>query len=205
VSESSTSVCDLLRRARDGDGASRELLFEKCRNYVRVVAQAQVEGWMQSKVDASDLVQQTLLDAHRAFGDFRGDSEGEWLVWLRRILQHNAVDFVRRHQGTEKRRASREVPLDRRRPGDSFGPCIDPSDHGETPSQLLVRHEREIAVAEAISQLSEDHQQVIMLRNLQRLPFDEVADRMGRSRPAVQMLWTRALRKLESILKQARP
>ena len=54
-----------------------------------------------------------------------------------------------------------------------------------------------------MTQLPDDYQEVIVLRNFQQLPFDEVADRMGRSRPAVQMLWMRAIRKLEEILTAA--
>jgi RNA polymerase sigma-70 factor (ECF subfamily) len=53
-----------------------------------------------------------------------------------------------------------------------------------------------LQLADAIAGLPEDYQEVIVLRNLQRLPFDEVARRMGRSRPAAQMLWMRALRRL---------
>src|SRR5690606_38447974 len=88
--ESRSSTADLLARARSGDGPAREALFEKCRAYVNVVARAQVESWMRTKVDASDLVQQTLLDAHRGLADFQGTTEAAWLAWLKRILAHNA-------------------------------------------------------------------------------------------------------------------
>src|SRR5690606_32381390 len=71
----------LLERARAGDAQAREELFSKCRNYVALVARAQVESWMRTKVDASDLVQQTLLEAYRGFQGFHGTSEGEWLAW----------------------------------------------------------------------------------------------------------------------------
>jgi len=57
-------------------------------------------------------------------------------------------------------------------------------------------------VADALARLSPDHREVIMLRNLQRLPFQDVAERMGRSRPATQMLWMRAIQKLQEILAQ---
>ncbi len=194
-------LVDLLNRTRNGDDSAREQLFEKCRAYLGFVARAQVESWLQAKVDASDLVQQTMLEAHRGLAGFRGDTEGEWLAWLRQILTHNAADYVRRYRGTAKRQARREVPL--------YGPTAtgsrednrDPSDPGESPSQLVMRREHEIQLADAVSKLADDYQEVIMLRNLQRLPFDEVARRMGRSRPAVQMLWLRALRKLEKTLK----
>jgi RNA polymerase sigma-70 factor (ECF subfamily) len=63
-----------------------------------------------------------------------------------------------------------------------------------------MRQERELRVADAMVNLAPDYQEVIILRNLQRLPFDEVAKRMSRSRPAVQMLWMRAIRKLQEML-----
>jgi len=193
-------LVDLLTRARSGDESARDELFERCRAYVTLVARAQVESWMHAKVDASDLVQETLLDAHRGWEKFRGQTEGEWLVWLRRILTHNATDFARRYHGTQKRQARREVSM-RVRTSDASGDFLrDPSDPGESPSELVVRREREIELAEAVSRLTDDHREVIMLRNLQRLSFNEVAERMGRTRPATQMLWTRAVRKLQEEL-----
>ncbi len=195
-------LVELLNQARSGDDAARERLFGLCRDYVGIVARTQVGSWLQAKVDASDLVQQTLLDMHRGLGEFRGETEAEWLAWLRQILNHNAADYVRRYAGTKKRRASREIPLDRFSPGGSEAWRIDPQDPGESPSQLIVRRERELEVAQALAQLPQDYQDVIELRNLQRLSFEEVAERMGRSRGAVQMLWMRALRKLEEVLKR---
>ena len=195
-----TSLVELLGRAREGDESARDQLFERCRTYLGVVARAQVEGWMRAKVDPSDLVQQTMLEAYRGFDGFRGTTEAEWLAWLRRILNHNATDFVRRYRGTQKRQAQKEVPLRVSVAGRSNEFLRDPADPGETPSELVSRREREIEVAEAIDRLPEDYQKVIFLRNLQRLPFNEVARQMGRSRPAVQMLWLRALRKLQTML-----
>lgn len=200
-SESESVLVDLLNRARGGDEAARDELFEKCRSYVGLVARTQVESWMRAKVDASDLVQQTLLEAHRGFARFQGQTEAEWLAWLRQILSHNTVDFIRRYR-TDKRRIGREVPLNSPGNGAISSLFRDPPDDGETPSRILAEQEQEIELANAITQLSEDHREVIVLRNLQRLPFDEVARRMQRSRPAVQMLWMRAVRRLEQILRK---
>lgn len=195
-----SQLVPLLNLARGGDEAAREQLFAKCRNYVAILARTQVESWLQAKVDASDLVQQTLLEAHRGLANFRGQTEGEWLAWLRMILSHNAADFVRHYRGTDRRREQREIPL-RQPAGDAeSGRTFEPSDPGESPSQLVLRREREIQVADAIAQLEPDYRDVILLRNLQHLPFDEVARRLGRSRPAVQMLWMRAVRKLQGSL-----
>jgi len=198
-SSSDRSVSDLLTRARAGDAAARDALFERCRNYVAVVARTQVESWMRPRIDASDIVQQTLLEAHRGLAKFAGDSEGEWLAWLRQILTHNTQDFIRRCR-TEKRGGGVEVSLDAG--GSTNGHYVsEPSTGGATPSQVLLEQEQEIELADAISQLSPDHQEVIVLRNLQRLPFDEIAELMERTRPAVQMLWTRAIRQLEASLR----
>ena len=190
-------VTGLLEQARAGDAAARERLFARCRDYLGLAARARVEGWLRAKVDASDLVQQTLLEAHRGFGRFQGATEAEWLAWLRRILDHNAADFVRRYRGTGKRQVGREVPL---ATGSTVNGCPEPAAGDESPSAVAVRREGELRLAEALAQLSPDHREVVLLRNLQRLLFDEVARRMNRSRPAAQMLWMRAIQKLQEVM-----
>lgn len=199
-----TTIPELLQKARGGDDAARDELFARCRSYIGIVARTQVEGRLRTKIDASDLVQTTLLEAHRGLKNFRGETEAEWLAWLKRILAHNATDFARRYHGTEKRQAKREVPIHVSPAGASGSFLREPSDPRQTPSQCLMQREREIEVAAAIEQLPDDYREVVMLRNLQRLSFNEVAERMGRSRPAVQMLWLRALRQLESVLTETR-
>jgi len=191
-------IVGLLNQARLGDDAARDRLFTLCRGYVALVAKVEMASWLKSKVDASDLVQQTLLEAHRGLSKFRGQTEAEWLGWLRKILAHNAADYVRQYHGVEKRRASREVPL---APQDDSGASELPlAADDPSPSQLLMRKESELKLAQAVAALPEDYQDVIILRNMQRLPFDEVARRMQRSRPAAQMLWLRAIRRLQQIL-----
>ncbi len=195
-----SELVELLKRAQEGDEQARDQLFARCRPYVNIVAQAQVESWLQAKVDASDLVQQTLLDAHRGMSKFRGESEGEWLAWLRQILKHNATDFVRHYQGTAKRETRREISMQAPTIGYSESRTREPSDRAESPSEFAMRGEREVALAHALAQLQADYREVIELRNLQRLSFNEIATRMDRSRPAVQMLWMRAIRQLQQKL-----
>jgi RNA polymerase sigma-70 factor (ECF subfamily) len=197
------TVANLLAQARAGNAQALDRLFAMCRNYVNIVARTQVESWLQAKVDASDLVQQTMLEAYRDFVRFQGGTEAEWLAWLRQILSHNAADFVRRFHRTGKRQAGREVSLVN--PADSTGGdgLANLADDGESPSQQLLRKERELQLADALSRLTPDHREVIILRNLQRLPFEEVAERMERTRPAAQMLWMRAMHKLQEALNDA--
>ncbi len=197
------SVSELLAGARAGNDSARETLFESCRGYLGVVAQAQVESWLRAKVDASDLVQQTMLEACRDFGRFDGTDEVQWLAWLRRILNHNAADFVRRYRGTEKRQARREVSLAAGSDQSWQAGRHEPAAAGESPSAAALRVEDELRLASAIDRLAPDYRQVILLRNISRLPFEEVARCMERSRPAVQMLWGRAIQKLRDEMTDA--
>lgn len=200
MSETEPNVSRLIEKARQGDAPCRDQLFELCRSYLGFAARAQVESWLKRKVDASDLVQQTLLEAYRDFDGFQGHSEQEWLAWLRRILAHNAADFVRRYRGTAKRQARREVPL-RTGGGSTLSHgAPEPAAPVATPSQEFLRLDAELRMSAAMAELPPDYQEVIVLRNLERLPFAEVAGRMGRSRPAVQMLWMRAIKKLQEAM-----
>src|SRR5262249_8249416 len=137
-SQDSLSVADLLERARRNQPGELDRLFASCRNYLAVLARAQVESWLRAKVDASDLIQQTLLEAYRDFDHFRGSTEAGWLAWLRRIRAHTAATFIRQYRGTAKRQARREVALGRPGDGSSAGGFLDPADECETPSQQLL-------------------------------------------------------------------
>ncbi len=197
---SQARISRLIERARQGDEACREELFGLCRSYLGLVARAQLESWLEAKVDASDVVQETMLEAHRDFGRFHGRSHEEWLAWLRRILGHNLADYVRRYRGTAKRQERREVAFARESEAGFRPGAPEPAAPGPSPSQQLVRIDEELRVAAAVAELPSDYQEVIVLRNLQRLSFNEVAEQMQRSRPAVQMLWLRAIRKLQEVL-----
>jgi len=192
------AVSELIKRARAKDPAALDELFARCRSYLGLVARAKVESWLRTKADASDLVQQTMMEAYRGFDKFHGQTEAEWLGWLKRILEHNATDFVRRFQGA-KRHVGKEIALSPPA-NDSAAAQLDPAAPGDTPSQAMAKLESELRLAEAIEQLAPDYREVIVLRNLQRLSFDEVAERLERSRPAAQMLWMRAIQKLQELL-----
>jgi len=205
-SEQSTSELDsLVRRGRTGDAEARRRLLGQCRTYLRVVADRQLDSWARRRVDASDLVQQAMLDAHRAFDQFRGEGGREWLGWLRRILRNNYLDLARRRQ-----RQGPEVSLP---PGDRAG-CErsgrhvppEPADGEPSPSVQVQRADDELRLVAALAQLPGDYQQVIRWRVFEDLPFAEVAQRMDRSRPAVQMLFARAVKRLqESLAESAAP
>src|SRR5207248_1138077 len=93
----SNPATDLIARCRRGDPQARERLFEVYRPYLQLLAQGQLGRHLRAKCDASDLVQQTLLEAHRDFGGFQGAHEAELLAWLRRVLEGLSAEEVGQH------------------------------------------------------------------------------------------------------------
>src|SRR6516162_5416091 len=102
----------LLAEARQGRGESLGRLLELYRNYLALLARTQIDLHVQGRVDASDLVQETFLDACRDFGQFRGTSEIEWVAWLRKVLIYNLARVVQKQLLAQKRNARREVSLE---------------------------------------------------------------------------------------------
>src|SRR5262245_18778725 len=189
------SPSELIERCRQGEAPAREMLFDRYRNYLHLLAQGQMGRQLRAKCDASDLVQQTLLEAHRDFVGFQGQHEGELLAWLRRILAHNLFNEARRY-GALQRDAEREVSIDRvwasvEDSSAALERCLAAS--GPSPSQIALRHEAAVRLADALARLPEDYQTVLLLRVFEELPAEEVARRMGRSAGAVRMLQMRAL------------
>jgi RNA polymerase sigma-70 factor (ECF subfamily) len=116
---------------------------------------------------------------------------------LKQIVQHNVVDVDKHYRVPDRRDFRRELPI-----SDPTLNCADWSlaDPGPSPSQLMSKAERELQVAVAIESLPDDYRQVVLLRNLERLSFDDVAQRMNRTRGACQMLWMRAVEQLRTLL-----
>lgn len=199
-----TAASELIRRCRAGDTGARDQLFARYQHYLYVLAQAQLGKRLRAKCAPSDLVQQTLLEAHRDFAGFQGQHEGELLAWLRRILAHNLFNEAR-HYGTRQRDAEREISLDQVRAGVDHSSlalerCLPAA--GPSPSQLAQQHEAAVHLADALARLPEDYQTVLLLRIFEELPAEEVAQRMGRSAGAVRMLQMRALTALRQEMEQ---
>jgi RNA polymerase sigma-70 factor (ECF subfamily) len=189
----------LLAQARGGDAAALGRLLELYRNYLRLVARSLLGRVLRLRLDPSDLVQETFLDAHRDFAQFTGAGEPELIAWLRRTLVRNLADQARRHRapGRDPRREeSLEAMLERS--GDDAHEVL--AGRLPSPSAQASRRERAVLLADALAALPADYREVILLRNFEHLPFDQVAAHMERSPGAVRMLWARALERLAGAL-----
>jgi RNA polymerase sigma-70 factor (ECF subfamily) len=204
LSEQRPSPEQLLREARAGPGDSLGRLLELYRNYLYLVARTQIDLHLQAQVSPSDLVQETFLEAYRDFGQFDGVTEAQLLAWLRRILLHNLAQLVQRLHAA-KRNVRRQVSLELSlRTLEDSAARMDRMllEHGSTPSARAQRREEAALLADQLARLPSPYRDVIILRNLEGLPFNEVAERMGRLPGAVRVLWLRALNRLRQLLKE---
>jgi RNA polymerase sigma-70 factor (ECF subfamily) len=150
-----------------------------------------------AKGGASDLVQETLLGAYRDFGNFEGRTHEELLAWLRRILRNNLAVFRRRYRETHKRNAAREVSMGAAEAGSRWG--LLPAEQ-ETPGGAAARREQVATLFAALGRLGETHRQVVLWYQYDRLTFEEIGRRLGRSAEAARKLWSRALVRLSEEL-----
>lgn len=181
-----------------GDVRTQWLL--KYEAWLRLLARNEIDSRFAGKFDASDAVQQTLLEAWKGWENFRGSAEPQRLAWLRQILAHQLAHLARHYAGTGKRDVSREVSIEHTlnqsaQRLDSLLPASDAS-----PSGLAVANEQRLQLAEVLERLPADYRLVILLRNVEEFSHEEIAERMQRSVGAVRMLWVRALAALRDAL-----
>ena len=201
-SKSDSQFAILLGNARAGDREALGQLLQWYGNYLNILASTQLDRRLRRRLNSSDIVQEAMLAAHKGFGDFRGTSQGELLCWLRTILIHTLHHSFTKHFKVEKRDIRREVSLEsinnRLEQSATNLAALIPA-RGPSPSEPMHARERAVALSDQLSKLKPDYREVIVLRVLQGLSFDEIAQRMDRKSGAVRMLWLRALDKFRTI------
>jgi len=195
-------IAEVIDSARDGNTQTLGRLLQLYRNYLNVLATTQLDQRLRRRMSTSDLVQETMMAAHRDFAQFRGGSEGELLAWLRQILSHCLSHAVEKNFRAQKRDMRREVAIEQvaRKLDDSAAQMSNLfADKAATPSQVVVQRELAAELSDQLNKLKPSYRDVIVYRNLQGLSFDEIADRMGIKSGAARMLWTRAIAKFKEV------
>jgi RNA polymerase sigma-70 factor (ECF subfamily) len=178
-------------------GADAGQPLERYRAYLGLLARAQLPAVLRGQLDASDLVQQTLLQAHRKRDQFRGRSDAEFLAWLRAILARLLADVARR-DGPRQTGRGRSLERAMEESSARLEQWLAADD--TSPSQGLIREERLLRLAEALGRLPADQRTALELRHLQGLPVSEVCRRMGRNTASVANLLYRGLKGLRQRL-----
>jgi RNA polymerase sigma-70 factor (ECF subfamily) len=189
----------LLILAKAGYSPGLDRLLDRFRHPLAEQARGQIGRRLRVKLDVEDVLQEVSLEACRDIGKFRGNTEREFLRWLRSILDTILLNQVRHYFGTGRRNLLKERPL-----ADVDHSMWrlerDPVAPDTSPSQRAVKHERASRLAEAIETLPVPYREVIVLRHIEGLTFVEVARRMDRTEDGVKNMWVRALRQLRGLL-----
>jgi RNA polymerase sigma-70 factor (ECF subfamily) len=169
--------------------------LEPYTDYLRLLARLHLDPRLRAKLDPSDVVQQTLLEAYQAMEGWDDQSPAERAAWLRRILARNLAHAIRGFT-----RARRDVNLERSRAAalDAFSTRLRAlvSDAGPTPSKLAEQNERLFHLAYALIELSEAQREAIVLRHYENRSLEEISRHLGRNPAAVAGLLHRSLRVL---------
>jgi RNA polymerase sigma-70 factor (ECF subfamily) len=189
--------------SKNRDPRAMEEDLDSFRPYLTLLARGQIPAAMQARLDASDIVQETLLEAFRKRDQYRGASDPKQMAgWLRQLLSCNLIDALR-----AQRRESRDVDREQ-----SIVKSVDESSMGlehlltidqSTPSQIVERRYRALEVAQAIEELPEQQRDAIMYRYFQKSSLEQIAAQMEKSKPAVAGLLKRGLESLRSRLRGA--
>jgi len=185
-----------LGQARQGSSEALSGLLGRYRTLLLWTAIQSMNSDLLTKAGASDVVQETMLEAVRDFPNFCGSSDEQWQAWLRQILANNVANFDRRYRRTSKRALNRELSIDDksavRRDAESM------VQREPMPDVQVIEKESAEAVRSAMVRLPDDYREILNLRYQNQLGFAEIAVRMSRSENAVRKLWARALHAMQS-------
>ena len=177
----------VIRRVQRGDTDAFEALVAAYEKNVFNVA-LQMTG---NREDAQDMTQEAFLKAYSSLSSFRGDSK--FSSWLYRIVSNVCLDFKRR-QG---RRPSSSLTME-----DDEGENIqlDIADESQSPEALLERKMTREAVRAGLQQLPDEQRQILLLREIQGLSYEEIGEAMGLEAGTVKSRIFRARKKLCAFL-----
>lgn len=200
--DETAEIKSAIQAARAEEPGAIGALLQLHYNYLRFLAAAQLGQTLQRRVSPSDVVQETLLAAHRDFGSFRGTSVAEFTSWIKTILSRALVREFERHLTAGKRDIRREVSIDtvvKNMESSCIFAASLVAPKSQDPATIVSLDEETRRVANLIAQLPLDYQTIIMLKTFAGLENSQIAQRMDRSEQAVRLLWMRALRQLRQL------
>jgi RNA polymerase sigma-70 factor, ECF subfamily len=196
------STQELLAAAKNGQAEAINQLLERHRAALRRMVDLRMDRAMERRVDASDVVQDVMLEANRRLNDYLHDPVMPFHLWLRQLAKDRIIDLHRRHRVAAKRSLDRERPLE-------AAPRLDQStldlaaqlcDREMTPAEAATWRELERRFQAAIEELDERDREVVLMRHFEQLTNSEVAQALQLSEPAAGMRYMRAMRRLRTLL-----
>lgn len=185
----------------DADAFRKKL--GRYRDYLIMLAEVRLSPSLRIKMSSSDVVQQTLLQAHQHLDQFQGRTEAELAAWLRRILVRKLIDALRKYR-SQSRDIARERPLEAEAENSSRHLERWLASEESSPSRLVMHEEQLIQLAEALSLLPEDQRVVVEWKHLQNRSIAEICKHLEKSEAAVAGLLRRGLQRLREQLNDAK-
>jgi len=194
----------LLKRAEAGDTQARGRLLERHRDRLLGMVSLRLDPRLAPRIDPSDVVQETLAEAHKRLDAYLRDRPLPFYPWLRQIAADRIIDMRRRHVGSRKRTVSREEPGGLQlNQGSQMELARRLVDSVSAPSARLQRDERLNRLRLALAALPESDREILVLRQLEQIPPREIAALLGISVGAVYTRQLRALERLRRLLGDA--
>ena len=192
----------LLDDARKGEAGAVDKLLGEFRAPLRKVVELRLDPAVARRVDASDIVQDVLVEANQRLTDYLKKPDMPFHLWLRHLAQDRIIDTHRRHRLAQRRSVDREQPIARPAWADEssvslIGQLIDTE---ATPTTEAIRLELQRRLAAAVEQLSDDDREIILMRHQEALSNQEVARALDLTEAAASMRYLRALRRLRAVL-----
>jgi RNA polymerase sigma-70 factor (ECF subfamily) len=196
---------ELLAGAGQGQTAAVNQLLDRHRDALRNMVRARLDQKLGRRVDASDVVQDVLLEASQRLADYVRDPKMPFGLWLRQMAQDRIIDLHRRHRVARRRSLDREQQLGPGAMGDksSLELVAQLRDPELTPAAASLRKELHERFVEAIEHLEDEDREIILMRHFEQLSNSEAAELLGLSQPAAGMRHLRALRRLREVLGEA--
>jgi RNA polymerase sigma-70 factor, ECF subfamily len=192
----------LLDRVRRGDASAVNGLLERHREAIKRMIGQRMDRGVQRRVDASDIVQDVMIEANRRLGDYLANPTMPFQLWLRHMARDRLIDAHRRHRVAANRSVDREVPMTVPEGADQSQADMmqQVADRELTPAAAATWHELERRFAAAVEVLEPDDRQIVLLRHFEHLSTAETADVLGLTKPAAGMRYLRAMRRLRVLL-----
>jgi RNA polymerase sigma-70 factor (ECF subfamily) len=192
----------LLDDARKGEPGAVDRLLGEFREPLRRVIDLRLDPAIARRVDASDIVQDVLIEANQRLTDYLKSPDMPFHLWLRHLAQDRIIDTHRRHRLAQRRSVDREQPIARPAWADESSASLVAHliDTERTPTSEAIQHELQRQLADAVNQLSDDDREIILMRHHEVLSNQEVARMLDLTEAAASMRYLRALRRLRTVL-----
>lgn len=193
---------ELLKDVEAGDAGAMNRLMERHRDAVRRMVQMRLDQAVARRVDASDVVQDVLLEASQRLQDFIRNPGMPFHLWLRQLAKDRVIDMHRRHRAAKRRSVDREQNLSALNPDERSAADLATllRDAELTPAAATVRREMEQRFLAALADLDDADREIIIMRHFEHLGNGEVAVALNLSPPAAGMRYLRAIRRLRELL-----